>query len=85
VAFHLAHLKRQCQLQAFGGGKPLGGAHAVIPTAAPTIDRIGKALKNLALVVLNDTTVLQQLTAANLTLTASVNLLTAANKKLVDA
>ncbi len=85
MAFHLAHLKRQCQLQAFGGGKPLGGAHAVIPTAAPTIDRIGKALKNLALVVLNDTTVLQQLTAANLTLTASVNLLTAANKKLVDA
>ncbi len=45
VAFRLAHLKRQRQLQALGGGKPLSGAHAVIPTAAPTIDRIGVALK----------------------------------------
>jgi hypothetical protein len=35
VAFHLAHLKRQHQLQALGGGKPLGGAHAVIPS--PTL------------------------------------------------
>jgi hypothetical protein len=26
VAFHLAHHKRQCQLQASGGGEPLGGA-----------------------------------------------------------
>jgi hypothetical protein len=59
VAFCLAHLKRQHQLQASGGGKPLGGAHAVIPTAAPTIDRIGKAIENLALAALNDTTVLQ--------------------------
>jgi hypothetical protein len=33
---------------------------------------------------LNDTTVLQQLTAANLALTALVTSLTAANKKLVD-
>jgi hypothetical protein len=57
----------------------------VIPTAAPTVDRIGAALKNLALADLNDTTVLQQLTAANLALTASVTLLTAANKKLADA
>jgi hypothetical protein len=85
VAFRLAHLKRQCQLQALVGGKPLGGAHAVIPTAAPTINRIGAALKNLTLAASNDTTVLQQLTAANLALTASVTLLTAANKKLVDA
>jgi hypothetical protein len=85
VAFCLAHLKRQCQLQASEGGNPLGGAHAVIPTAAPTIDCIGKALENLALAALNDTTVLQQLTAANLALTASVTLLTAANKKLTDA
>jgi hypothetical protein len=37
VAFRLAHLKRQRQLQALGGGKPLGGTHAVIPTAAPTM------------------------------------------------
>jgi hypothetical protein len=57
VAFCLAHLKRQCQLQALGGDKPLGGAHAVIPTAAPTIDHIGKALENLALAAWNDTTV----------------------------
>jgi hypothetical protein len=84
LAFRLAHLKRQCQFQALGGGKPLGLAHAVIPTAAPTIDCIGKAIENLVLVASNDTTVLQQLTAANLALTASVTLLTAANKKLVD-
>jgi hypothetical protein len=68
-----------------GGGKPLGGAHAVIPTAAPTMDCIGKALENLVLATSNDTTVLQQLTAANLALTASVTLLMAANKKLADA
>ncbi len=84
VAFCLAHLKHQCQLQALGGGKPLGGAHAVIPTAAPTIDRIGKAVKNLALAASNDTNILQQLMAANLALTALVTLLTAANKKLAD-
>ncbi len=57
----------------------------MIPTAAPTIDRIGKALENLALAASNDTTILQQLTAANLALTASVTFLTAANKKLADA
>jgi hypothetical protein len=57
----------------------------VIPTGAPTIDRIGVALKTLALAALNDTTVLQQLMAANLALTASVTLLMAANKKLADA
>ncbi len=51
VAFRLAHLKHQRQLQALGGGELLGGAHAVIATAAPTIDRIGGALKNLALAV----------------------------------
>jgi hypothetical protein len=85
VAFCLAHLNPQCQLQALGGGKPLGGAHAVIPTAAPTIDRISKALENLTLAALNDTTILQQLMAANLALTASVTLPMAANKKLADA
>ncbi len=59
VALPLAHLKRQRQVQASGGGKPLGGAHSVIPTAAPTIDHIGEALENLALAASNDTTVLQ--------------------------
>ncbi len=84
MAFCLAHLKRQSQLQALGGGKPLGGAQAVIPTATPTIYCIGKALESLALAVLNDTTILQQLTAANLALTALVTSLMAANKKLAD-
>ncbi len=55
------------------------------PAATPTIDHIGTALKNLALAALNDTTVLQQLTVANLALTASLTLLMAANKKLADA
>jgi hypothetical protein len=85
VAFCLAHLKRQCQLQALGGGKPLGGAHTVIPTAAPTIDQICVALKNLVLAAPNDTTVLQQFTSTNLSLMASVTSLMAANKKLADA
>jgi hypothetical protein len=56
----------------------------VTPTATPTIDRIGKALENLALAVLNDTTILQQLTAANLALTALITSLTMANKKLAE-
>jgi hypothetical protein len=85
VAFRLAQLKHQRQLQALGGHKPLGGANAVIPTAAPNMEHIDKALENLALVALNDTTVLQQLTAANLALTALVTLLTAVNKILADA
>ncbi len=59
----------------------------MILTATPTMDRISKALKlkNLALAASNDTTVLQQLMAANLALTALVTSLTAANKKLADA
>jgi hypothetical protein len=85
VAFCLTHLKRQRQLQALGGGKALGGVHTVIPTAAPTNDHIGTALEVLAPAALNDTTVLQQLTAAILALKASVTLLTAANNKLADA
>jgi hypothetical protein len=85
VAFHLVHQKRQRQLQASGGGEPLGGAHTVIPTATTTINHIGAALKNLAFVASNNTTVLQQITAANLALTALVILLMAANKKLADA
>jgi hypothetical protein len=56
----------------------------VIPTATPTIDRIGKALEIFALAASNDTTALQQLMAANLALTALVTSLTAANKKLAD-
>jgi hypothetical protein len=72
VAFRLAHLKRQHQLQALGGDKPLGGANTVIPTAASTMDHIGEALEKLFFAASNDTTVLQQLTAANLALTASV-------------
>ena len=43
------------------------------------------ALNNLALVAANDTAVLQQLTLANLALTATIGTLTATNKKLVDA
>jgi hypothetical protein len=31
VAFRLAHLKHQRQLQASGGGEPLGGANSVLP------------------------------------------------------
>jgi hypothetical protein len=85
VAFCLTHLKHQHQLQASWGGKPLGDAHVAIPTAAPTMDRIGEALGNLALAALNDTTVFQQLTAANLALTALVTLLTEASKKLANA
>ncbi len=84
MAFCLAHLMRQHQLQASGGGKPFGRAHAVIPTATPIINRIGAALKNLALVALNDTAVLRQLTAANLLLMALVTLITTANKNLAD-
>jgi hypothetical protein len=57
----------------------------VILTAVPTIDCISKALENLALAASNDTTILQQLTVANLALTALVTLLTAANKRLSDA
>jgi hypothetical protein len=85
VAFHLAHLKRQHQLQASGVGGPLDSAHAVTPTPVATIDRLGTALNNLALAAANDTTVLQQLTASNLALSSLVTTLTVANKKLVDA
>jgi hypothetical protein len=54
----------------FGGGEPLGGAHGVIPAAAPAIGRLETALNNLALAATNDTAVLQQLIAANLALMA---------------
>jgi hypothetical protein len=85
VAFHLAHLKCQCQLQASGGGGLLGSAHAVTPAPATTIDQLGTALNNLALTAANDTTVLQQLATSNLALSSLVTMLTAANKKLAEA
>jgi hypothetical protein len=85
VTFRLAHLKRQRQIQASGGGEPLRGANSVLPAPAVTIDRLGAALDNLALAAANDTTVLQQLTTANLVLTTSNASLTAANKKLSEA
>jgi hypothetical protein len=46
---------------------------------------LGTELDNLALAAANDTTVLQQLTTANLVLTTSNATLTAANKKLLEA
>ncbi len=57
----------------------------MIPVAAPAIKHLKTALNNLALAATNDTTVLQQLIAASLALTATIKLLTATNKKLVDA
>jgi hypothetical protein len=85
MAFRLAQLKRQHQILALGGGEPLGGAHGILPAAAPAIRRLETALDNLALAASNNAVVLQQLTTANLALTATVRILTATNKKLVDA
>ena len=86
TAFRLAHLKRQRQILASGGGEPLVGVHGVLSgTVTPAIGGIEKALDNLALAATNDTAILQQLTAANLSLTATVAALTATNKKLVEA
>ena len=86
TAFRLAHLKWQQQILASGGDEPLGGAHGVLPgTVTPAIDGLEKALDNLALAATNDTAILQQLTAANLLLTATIATLMATNKKLVEA
>jgi len=85
VAFHLAHLKCQCQIQASGGGEPLRRANSVLPAPAVTIDRLGAALDNLALAAVNDTTVLQQHPTAHLALATSNASLTATNKKLSEA
>jgi hypothetical protein len=85
TAFRLAHLKHQRQILASGRGEPLGGAHGILPAVAPTIGRLETALDNLALAATNDAVVNQQLTAANLALTATIGTLTATNKKLVDA
>ena len=49
------------------------------------MDRLGTALDNLALAAANNTTILQQLTSANLALTTSNATLTAANKTLSEA
>jgi hypothetical protein len=56
----------------------------VLSVTASLIDRLESAFNNLALAATNDTAVLQQLTAANLALTATVAALMAINKKLVD-
>jgi hypothetical protein len=86
TSFRSAHLKRQHQILASGGGEPLGGAHDVLPTDPPAmLNRLKIALDNLVLAATNDSAVLQQLTAANLVLTNSVAALTATNKKLVEA
>jgi hypothetical protein len=85
TAFRLAHLKRQRQVLASGGEESLGGTHGVLPAVMPAIGGLETALDNLALLATNDMVVLQQLTAANLALTATVETLTATNKKLVDA
>jgi hypothetical protein len=85
VAFHLAHLKLQCQLQASGVGGTLGSTPAVTLDPAVTTDQLGTAFNNLALIAANNTTVLQQLTVSNLALSSLVTTLTAANKKLADA
>jgi hypothetical protein len=85
VDFRLAHIKRQRQLQASGGGEPLQSAHSVLLAPVATIDRLGIALDNLALAAAKDITVLQQLTTANLVLTTSNATLTAANKKFSEA
>jgi hypothetical protein len=84
TAFCLAHLKRQCQISASGGGEPLGGAHGVTPALPPAMDRLESALDNLALAATINIAVLQQLAAANLALTSPIVMLTATNKKLVD-
>jgi hypothetical protein len=52
----------------------------VLSVPTTTINRLGAALNNLALTASNNTTVLQQLTAANLALTALVTTLTAAGQ-----
>jgi hypothetical protein len=85
MAFRLAHPKRQYQILASGGGEPIGGAHGVLPAAAPAIGRLESALNNLALAATKDTAILQKLTAANLAYTATVTLLTATIKKIDDA
>ena len=54
-------------------------------TVTPATGGLEKALDNLALAATNDFAILQQLTAANLSLGATIATLTATNKKLVEA
>jgi hypothetical protein len=57
----------------------------IMPSVPPDVmDALAGSLNNLALAATNDTTALQQLTAANLALTTTVATLTIANKKLTD-
>jgi hypothetical protein len=85
TAFHLTHLKCQCQILAPGGREPLGGAQGVLPAPSPAINRLETALNNLFLVASNNTAILQKLTAANLALTTTITTLTATNKRLADS
>ncbi len=85
MEFRQAHIRRQRQLQASGGGEPLGKTNAVCPAPPATINCLGTALDNLALAAANNTTVLQQLTSANLALIATNTALSTANRKLLDA
>ena len=57
----------------------------MLPAAGPAIERLETALDNLALAATNNNAILQQLTSANLVLTATIGTLTATNKKLVNA
>ena len=85
TAFCLAHLKRQRQILALGGGEPLGGAHGVMPAPfPPDMDRLESALDNLVLASTNNKTVLEQLTAFNLAFPGTIATLTATKKKLAD-
>ena len=59
TSFRSAHLKRQRQILASGGGEPLGGAHGVLPMdPLATLDPLENALDNLALAATNNTAVL---------------------------
>ncbi len=84
VAFCLAHLKHQHQLQASSGGKPLGGAHSMLPAPQPSIDW-EQHLTTWLLQHPMSQLLSRQLMPANLTLMTLIITLTAANKKLVDA
>jgi hypothetical protein len=84
TAFRLAHLIRQCQILALGGGASWWGSWHVT-LMAPIIGQLKTALNNLALAATNDSSVLQQLTVANLALKATITLLTATNKVLVNS
>ena len=85
--FRSAHLKRQRQILAMSGAEPMGGAHGhgVFQPVGRNMGHLKTALDNLALAVLTDFLILQQLTAANLALTTMNAMLTATNKALVGA